>query len=75
MATERRTPDEDDDELALIVGQYALGSLTLGQAAARADVSRWRMAEILQKAGVELRVGPEDEAAAEAEVDTALDME
>lgn len=75
MATDGRASDIDDDELALIVGRYALGTLTLGQAAERADVSRWRKSEILREAGVELRVGPEDQAAAEEDVETALDLE
>lgn len=65
----------EDDELALIVGQYALGRLTLGQAAARAGVSRWEMRDLLGEAGVELRLGPRDEEDAEREVDVALDLE
>lgn len=75
MATDRRDPDVADDELALIVGQYALGELTLGQAAERAGVSRFRMREVLQEAGVEVRLGPADQTEAADEVDVALDRE
>lgn len=74
MAAGRRAPDVDDEELALLLGQYALGELTLGQAAERVGVSRLQMRGILQDAGVELRTGPEDEEAARDEVDTALDF-
>jgi predicted HTH domain antitoxin len=72
MAIDRRVPDVDDEELALLVGQYALGERTLGQTAERAGVSQWQMREILQDVGVELRTGPEDEEAARDEVDTVL---
>ncbi|WP_135823417.1 UPF0175 family protein [Halorussus ruber] len=61
----------DDAELATIVGRYALGELTLGEAAERADVSKIRMQEILNEAGVELRLGPETSEDARSEVDVA----
>jgi predicted HTH domain antitoxin len=72
MATE---PDESDEELARVVGGYALGHLTLGEAAERLDVSRWRMKEILEGAGVELRLGLADEEDARREVDVALNLD
>lgn len=72
MATDRRTLNVEDDELALLIGQYALGQLTLGQTAERAGVSRWRMRDILDDAGVEIRLGPTDDEDAADEVETAL---
>jgi predicted HTH domain antitoxin len=51
----------DDVELATVIGLYALGELSLREAADRADVSRIRMQEIFGDAGVSLRLGPESE--------------
>lgn len=64
-----------DDDLALIVGQYVLGQLTIGQAAERANMSRWEMQEFLQDYGVPLRLGPQTEAELRREVDTALNFD
>lgn len=75
MATDRRAEDVDEDELALIIGQYALRQLTLGQAAERAGVSRWQMRDILRDAGVEIRLGPSDKEDAQREVDVALNLD
>lgn len=61
----------DDTELATIIGLYALGELTLGDAADRASVSRIKMQEILNDAGVTLRLGPRTKEAARDEVDVA----
>lgn len=61
----------DDVELATVVGRYALGELTLGEAAEHADVSKIRMQEILNEAGVELRLGPETSEDAQNEADVA----
>ncbi|MFB6219937.1 MAG: UPF0175 family protein [Halolamina sp.] len=65
----------DDTELATVIGLYALGELTLGQAAARLDISKEEMRATLVNAGVQLRLGPRDLEAAQDEVDTALDIE
>ena len=61
----------DDVDLATIIGRYALGELTLGEAAEHTGVSKIRMQEILNEAGVELRLGPETKEDAKNEVDVA----
>lgn len=61
----------DDTELATVIGLYALGELTLGEAAGRLDVSRVEMQEVLNDAGVSLRLGPQTEEEARDEVDVA----
>lgn len=58
MARKSAAPTGDDQEVATVIGLYALGELTLGEAADRLDVSRIRMREVLRDAGVELRLGP-----------------
>lgn len=76
MAQDPTASDDTDDEaLATAIGLYALGELTLGQAAERADVSRIEMREVLVEAGIQPRLGPESEAEAREEVRTALDLE
>ena len=76
MASDRRRARaEDSGELAETIGLYALGEISLGKAAERADVSRWEMQEILEDAGVELRLGPQSEEELEDEVDVSLDLE
>lgn len=63
----------DRDELASIIGKYALGDLSLGNAAEQVGVSRLRMQEILLEVGVQPRVGPESEEDARTEVENALE--
>jgi predicted HTH domain antitoxin len=63
----------DRDELASIIGKYALGDLSLGNAAQRVGVSRLRMQEILLEVGVQPRIGPESEEDARNEVENALE--
>jgi predicted HTH domain antitoxin len=60
---------ETDEWLAAAVGQYALGELTLGQAAERANCSRFELAETLRASSVELRLGSTDDEAARGELD------
>lgn len=71
MPPESLEQSSDETELATILGLYALGELTLGEAAKRADVSRIRMQEILHEAGISLRLGPETEDDARREIDVA----
>lgn len=71
MSLDSRRSDSVDTDLATTVGLYALGALTLGEAADRAEVSEIRMREILADAGVELRLGPETKDGARSEVDVA----
>jgi len=76
MATDRRSGAvEDKEQLATTIGLYVLGEISLGKAAERTDVTRWEMEEILQEAGVELRLGPQSMEELEDEVDVALDLE
>ncbi|PSP38767.1 hypothetical protein BRD20_01600 [Halobacteriales archaeon SW_8_65_20] len=63
--------DAEKTEFATIIGLYALGELTLGEAANRAEISKFRMQERLNEHGITLRLGPETMAEARAEVETA----
>lgn len=60
---------EPDDRLAAAVGQYALGELTLGQAAERAGVSRFELTATLRASSVDLRMGSDERATAARELD------
>jgi predicted HTH domain antitoxin len=76
MATDRRSDAiEDKQQLATTIGLYVLGGISLGKAAERTGVTRWEMEEILQEAGIELRLGPQSMDELEDEVDVALDLE
>ncbi|ODR79760.1 hypothetical protein BG842_08050 [Haladaptatus sp. W1] len=76
MATDRRSNTvQNKEELATTIGLYVLGEISLGKAAERTGVTRWEMEEILQDAGVELRLGPQTKDDLEDEVDVALDIE
>jgi predicted HTH domain antitoxin len=76
MATDRRSDAvEDPEQLATTIGLYVLGEISLGKAAEHTGVTRWEMEEILQEAGVELRLGPRSMDELEDEVDVALDRE
>ena len=76
MSTDRRNnASEDTEQLATTIGLYVLGEISLGKAAERTGVSRWEMEDLLQEAGVELRLGPESTEDLESEVDIALDLE
>lgn len=76
MATDRRGgAGEDKEQLATTIGLYVLGEISLGKAAERTGVTRWEMEEILQEAGVKLRLGPQSMDELEDEVDVALDLE
>lgn len=63
----------DREELASIIGKYALGDLSLGNAAEKVGVSRLQMQEILLEVGVQPRIGPESEEDARTEVENALE--
>jgi predicted HTH domain antitoxin len=76
MATDRRSNTvQNKEELATTIGLYVLGEISLGKAAERTGVTRWEMEEILQNAGVELRLGPQIKDDLDNEIDVALDIE
>lgn len=66
---------ETDERLAAAVGQYALGELTMGQAAERAGLSRFEMRARLRTSSIELRMGSEDHEAAVRETEVARAVE
>lgn len=61
--------------VAAAVELYADSEITLGSAARLAGINRLEMRDILREDGVELRLGPEDMAAAKDEIETARDLE
>jgi len=61
--------------IAAAVSLYEDEKTTLGTAARLADVNRFEMRDILREEGVELRLGPEDMAAARDEIEAARDLE
>lgn len=71
MPPDSAEASSEDTELATIIGLYALGELSLGEAADRAGVPRLEMQEILDDAGVTLRLGPRTKEDARDEVDVA----
>jgi predicted HTH domain antitoxin len=66
---------DTDERLAAAVGQYALGEVTLGQAAERAGLSRAEMRATLRASSVDLRLGSPDVGAAAAELDAVRAVE
>jgi len=75
MATDRREPDSDTEELATTIGLYVLGEISLGKAAERTGVSRWEMQEILQDNDVEPRLGPASVEDAAEEIENIREFE
>ncbi|PSP32225.1 hypothetical protein BRC64_07385 [Halobacteriales archaeon QH_10_67_22] len=65
---------KNTDDLATIIGLYALGEVSLGQAARKAGLSQQEFRNILSETAVEPRIGPTDFEDAQSEVDTALDL-
>ena len=61
------------EELAIAVGQYALGEISLGKAAERVGISRWKFEEFLQEIGFISLYGPRTPGELEDEIDAALD--
>lgn len=68
------SPRNDKRDLAEAIGFFVLGEISLGNAAERADVSRWEMESLLEKAGVERRYGPRSPDELADEVTTMLDL-
>ena len=61
--------------IAASVSLYEAGEITLGTAARLAGVNRFEMRDIMREEEVELRIGPEDMAAADEEIEAARDLE
>lgn len=67
--------ERDDVRLAVAIHLYDHDEISLGKAARLAGVSRFEMPDILREHGVEVALGPEDMADAQAEIDVARDVE
>jgi predicted HTH domain antitoxin len=67
--------ENENARIAAAVSLYEDEKITLGTAARLADINRFEMRDILRQEGVELRLGPEDMAAARDEIDAARDIE
>ncbi len=59
MAADQGVPagNSESEALATAIGLYALGECTLGQAAERAGISRYRMRDILDELGFDVHLG------------------
>jgi predicted HTH domain antitoxin len=66
------TVDADEDDLAYAIGRYALGGISIGKAASLARIDRWTMIDVLEEAGVEVRLGPQSVEDARREAAVAL---
>ena len=67
--------DSGDDDLALAIGRYVLGEISLGRAADTVGMTRWEFEELLKEAGFTALYGPRSVEALQDEVDVALDLE
>lgn len=75
MSSDARRNTDDRSELASAIGFYVLGDISLGKAAEKAGVSRWKMEGLLRRAGIDPNLGPQNEAELQAEIEAALDVE
>ena len=69
------TSPDAKDELAIAVGQYVLGEISLGKAAESVGMSRWEFEEVLEAAGFTALYGPRTDDDLRAEVDVARDFD
>lgn len=67
--------ENENARVAAAVSLYDDGEVTLGTAARLADVNRFEMRDLLREEGIDLRLGPEDMAAARDEIEAARDLE
>lgn len=67
--------DHEDARLAAAIHLYDREEISLGKAARLAGVSRFDMPEILREHDVEVKLGPEDMADAQQEIDVARNLE
>jgi predicted HTH domain antitoxin len=67
--------DNEDARLAAALRLYDSGEISLGKAARLAGVSRFEMPDILRQHDIEVKLGPEDMADAQDEIDVARNLE
>jgi predicted HTH domain antitoxin len=64
-----------DDDLATAIGQYVLGEISVGNAAERAGMTRWKFEELLEESGFTALYGPRTGEQLADEIDAARDIE
>lgn len=65
------TSREPTENLAIAIGRYVLGEISLGKAAEAAGMSRWEFEEVLQEAGFTALYGPRTDEQLREELDVA----
>jgi len=65
----------DDEQLAMAIGEYVLGEISLGKAAERTGLDRWEFESLLKEIGFTGLYGPRTVDQLEDEIDVALDLE
>lgn len=74
MASDARA-ESGDDGLAVAIGRYVLGEISLGNAAESVDMTRWEFEQVLKEAGFDALYGPRTHNQLVDEIDSALDHE
>lgn len=65
----------DDEQLAMAIGEYVLGEISLGKAAERAGLTRWEFESLLNEIGFTALYGPRTDEQLADEIDVALDLD
>jgi len=68
-AVQRLLADDDELRWAVIVGAYLDRQISLGRAAEQLGIHELELRERFLQLGIPLRIGPDDEAEARAEID------
>lgn len=63
------------DAVAIAIGRYVLGEISLGKAAEHVGMTRWEFEALLEEAGFTALYGPRTRGQLENEVDVATDLE
>lgn len=69
------TATDPDDDLAVAIGEYALGNISLGRAAERAGLTRWEFEDLLEEIGFTALYGPRTPEQLDEEIDAASDLD
>ena len=69
------TSPDANDELAVAVGQYVLGEISLGKASQSAGMSRWGFEAVLEAAGFTALYGPRTDDDLRAAIDVARNLD